>query len=41
MPFAGEMEALRDALAIGKGRAEKRKKANYDEETLRDKMNVK
>lgn len=24
-PFAGEMEALRDALAVGKGRAGKRK----------------
>jgi len=33
-PFAGEMEALRDALAVGKGRVRKRKGANYDEETL-------
>lgn len=40
-PFAGEMEALRDALAVGKGRAGKRKRANYDEETLRSKMAVK
>jgi len=32
-PFAGEMEVLRDALAVGKGRAGKRKEANYDEES--------
>lgn len=39
-PFAGEMEALRDALAVGKG-AGKRKRANYDEGTLWCKMAVK
>lgn len=40
-PFVGEMEVLRDALAVGKGRAKKRKRANYDEGILRTKMAVK
>jgi len=39
--FAGEMEALRDALVVGKGKAGKRKRANYDEETPQSKMTVK
>lgn len=34
----GEREALRDALAVGKGRAGKRKRAKCDEGTLRRKM---